>query len=281
MAPDKSIQVDEGDFTRLHNTILDKLALARFTASEYRCLMFLFRQTYGWQKKEDAISLGQWAKGTGIDPEKRHNVLRTLQGLIAKNVIYAKEHDNNYPTTWGFNKHWKQWDASLFEQGVISPDNTLDSQGVITGDNRGVISPDNRSVITGDNNKRKKETIKESTATQLAERKPTPQQEIFAAVCEAIGWDHKTLSKRDKGEVAQACGVLTKAEYTVDDIRRFMTDVWFRDWRWTKEAQHPTLKQLRQEIGKVRSAIPGVAPPAKTKGINGFRDMLAQEGIDL
>jgi phage replication O-like protein O len=103
------IQVDDGDFTRLHNTILEKLALARFTASEYRCLMFLFRSTYGWQKKEDVISLSQWAAGVGIDTEKRHNVLRTLQSLVTKRVIYTKPHGTS----------------------VISPDNKT------------VISPDN------------------------------------------------------------------------------------------------------------------------------------------
>jgi len=186
-----SIQIDDGEFTRLHNTIFEKLAVARFTASEYRCLFFLFRTTYGWQKKEDAISLSQWAKGTGIDPEKRANVLRTLRGLVAKRVIYTKSNGNNHMATWGFNKHFEQWDASLFHETVITQDNreqpsviTTDNTTVITQDNSElpsviakdnselpsviakdnstVISHDNETVITADNHKRKKETIKES-----------------------------------------------------------------------------------------------------------------------
>lgn len=95
----------------------------------------------------------------------------------------------------------------------------------------------------------------------------TPQQELFGAVCEAVGWDYKTLSEKDKGQVAQACGILAKASYTVDDLRRFMVEVWFHDWRWEKHQQRPTLNQLRQEIGKLRAGIPvDIPPPRKSKG---------------
>lgn len=152
------IQIDDGEFTRLHNDILEKLALARLTASEFRCLMFLFRSTYGWQKKEDTISLSQWATGTGTDPEKRHNMLRTLQGLVAKRVIYSIPNGNNKPATWGFNKYFDEWDSSLFDATVITSDNS--EQTVMPPDNTSVISQDNKTVITGDNHKIKKERLK-------------------------------------------------------------------------------------------------------------------------
>jgi phage replication O-like protein O len=182
-----SIQIDDGDFTRIHNEILEKLALARFTASEYRCLMFLLRMTYGWQKKEDAISLSQWAKGTGIDPEKRHNVLRTLQALVAKRVICTKSHGNNHAATWAFNKHFEEWDASLFQETVISHDNTsvikqdnIYKATVISADNTSVISRDNKTVISRDNHKRKKETLKKVKSAPKAA--PHPAVVIFHEV---------------------------------------------------------------------------------------------------
>jgi hypothetical protein len=109
---------------------------------------------------------------------------------------------------------------------------------------------------------------------------PTQQQEMFGAVCEAIGWDYNTLSKDDKGQVAQAVGIFQKAQYTVDDIRSFMADVWFNDWRWKDKSQLPTLKQLRQEIGKTRSLVSSAAP-SKRKGVDGFREMLAGQGIQI
>lgn len=114
-------------------------------------------------------------------------------------------------------------------------------------------------------------------STQVKE--PTPQQEMFGAVCEAIGWDYQTLSKDDKGQVAQAVGILTKADYTIDDIRRFMVEIWFNDWRWKKEGQHPTLKQLRQEIGKIRSVVKQAAPIPKTKGLSSYERLAAGLGV--
>lgn len=89
---------------------------------------------------------------------------------------------------------------------------------------------------------------------------PTLQQEYFLAICEAVGWDYKTLSEKDKSQVAQAVNILKKANYAAADIRRFMTDVWFNDWRWEKHQQRPTLSQLRQEIGKLHALTPEPVP---------------------
>jgi hypothetical protein len=125
------------------------------------------------------------------------------------------------------------------------------------------------------------ENTTENTAVDVAPAAHTPQQEMFAAICEAIGWDYHTLSKEDQGQVAQAVGILRKANYTVDDIRRFMVEVWFKDWRWEKNEQHPTLKQLRQEIGKIRSVIAAAAPAKKLTGVDGYKEMLRERGIQV
>jgi len=95
---------------------------------------------------------------------------------------------------------------------------------------------------------------------------PTPQQEFFAAICEVIGWDYKTLTKDATGRVAQVIGILKKAEYGSDDVRRFMTEVWFQDFRWTEKNQRPTLNVLRNEIGKLRAAVPMDMPIPRNNG---------------
>lgn len=101
-----------------------------------------------------------------------------------------------------------------------------------------------------------------STATQPApqEKTLTPQQAMYGAICEALGWDYHTITDDDKVKVAQAVKILTKANYTVEDIRLFMVNVWFHDWRWEKHQQRPTLKQLRQDIGKLRATTPEHVP---------------------
>src|SRR5574343_180678 len=76
--------VEDGNFTRIHNEIIEQLALRKFTVYEHQCLWFLFRKTYGYGQKEDAISLSQWVKGTGI---KKQNIAVVLNKLVERRVI--------------------------------------------------------------------------------------------------------------------------------------------------------------------------------------------------
>lgn len=81
---------------------------------------------------------------------------------------------------------------------------------------------------------------------------PTPQQEMFQALCDAVGWDPALLTVEQRGQVGQTMAALQKAGYTLDEVCRFRPEVWAHDWRWTKNKSYPTLNQVRSEIAKVR-----------------------------
>lgn len=141
MVDGDSIQIDKGGYVRVHYAIFEFLAKAPLRGQQFRCLMFLFRKTYGYNKKEDSISLQQWADGTGL---KRQNVWRELQLLIKCKVIYMRSSGPKRANTWGFNKRHEQWQL----ESVIAED---DSQSVITDDyscEPSVITDDDKSVIT-------------------------------------------------------------------------------------------------------------------------------------
>jgi phage replication O-like protein O len=265
MATGSDIQVENGNFSRIHNEILDQLAQYNLSGREFRCLLFLLRKTYGHQKKEDAISYSQWEKGTQI---KRAHVAETLDGLVAKRIVLRTGGGvgRGNVIIWGFNKYYEQWSTGEkivppYTEGLLPPGVTN-----IQGNDREIVPPGvtgnstprgNGIVTPGGTHKRKKK-IKD-TAMQPA-MQDTPQQGLFGAVCDAIGWDYRTLSKKDRGQVAQTCGILSKATYTIDDVQKFMVDIWFHDWRWQKNQQRPTLTQLRQEIGKLRIETPDTIP---------------------
>jgi phage replication O-like protein O len=287
-----SLQIDNGDFTRIHNDILDGLAKSHFAALEFRCLFFLIRMTYGWQKKEDAISLSQWATGIGIDDKNRGNILNTLNGLVAEGVIYMRSNGNNRPATWGLCKSYFEKPTVISEHNtlpetVMQPHNSMEDEVLcnhITEVLCEGITVLPETVMQPHNHKRKvlkKELKKEEESSFPAEKLPTPQQEMFAAVCEAIGWDYHTLTKDDKGQVAQAVGIFTKNSYTVDDIRRFITEFWFKDWRWEKNQKPPTLKILRQEIGIIRSVMASAAPATRTSnnGVNAINEYIQERNL--
>lgn len=156
------IQVELGNWSKVRNEIWELLAQAPLRGQQFRCLMFLFRKTYGYNKKEDKISLAEWASGTGL---KRQNVWRELELLIKCNVIYKKSNGPKRPNTWGFNKHHEQWNF----QSVI----TEDDSSVITSDysqKQSVITSDDKSVITPhERTKDKERSSKEQPAAAFVE----------------------------------------------------------------------------------------------------------------
>ena len=85
-------------------------ALARINLSPYqtRVLWVIWRKTWGWHKKEDRISIGQFQKLTGIN---KRNILRAIKQLIKKNLVIKK---NTIPSTYGPQKDYEKW------QGVVS-----------------------------------------------------------------------------------------------------------------------------------------------------------------
>ncbi len=111
------VQVENGNFARIHNEISERLARTDLSGSEFRCLWFLLRKTYGFQKKEDTISYSQFADGTGLE---RRNAMRSLDKLVNRRIIYRKDNGNNRPQNWGFNKYFNQWDTTSGETTTSS-----------------------------------------------------------------------------------------------------------------------------------------------------------------
>lgn len=151
------IQIEEGNWAKIHNDILTALTATRLTGMEWSALMFLFRQTYGWQKKEDTISYSQFAEAMGV---KRHHAMVALQKLEERNIIYSRDNGPNRAKTYGFNKYHETWDSDSMRQTVTPQRNSLDEPGDKTSPpqgNRSVTSQGNRSVTPQGNNKRYKD----------------------------------------------------------------------------------------------------------------------------
>lgn len=111
MASGADIQVELGNWAKVHNLILEKLAKAKLDGREAKCLFYLLRMTYGNQKKDHEISLSLWAEGTNID--KRH-VKPVIDKLIERNIICRVEGRQGRGNTaiYGFNKYFEQWDST-------------------------------------------------------------------------------------------------------------------------------------------------------------------------
>lgn len=90
----------ENGYTAIANEIMDQLARVSLSGNEWKILMYVFRKTYGFNKKQDRIPLSQFVDGCDMD---RTNVCRTIKKLVAKRIL-VKTYG-----VYGFNKGYNDW----------------------------------------------------------------------------------------------------------------------------------------------------------------------------
>lgn len=110
----------ENGYTPIANEIMGKLCRTRIPGEERQVLDAILRKTYGWNKCEDEISMGQLADMTGL---KRPNVARALKGLLSKKITLVIKSDNRQSNTLKFNKNYDEWVIGEKKKGVIRSDN--------------------------------------------------------------------------------------------------------------------------------------------------------------
>ena len=131
----------ENGFTAIANEILEQVVKTDILASEFRILLFILRKTYGYQKKEDRISLTQFEKGTELS---RATVVKALKNLVARNILVKTA-----IPTYSFNKYYDKW--------------VVYTAKLVKHNDKGSIARFTKIGIDGYTHKRKKEMTKENT----------------------------------------------------------------------------------------------------------------------
>lgn len=119
-------QIEEG-YTPIANEIIEALMRVNLSAYESRVLWFLFRKTYGWDKKTDWITLSQFSKCIGLD---RRLIHRAIKELSSKKMIVI-ERDDGLRLRYGFQKNYEKWVLSSKKMTVIDSDDGLSSKEMI------------------------------------------------------------------------------------------------------------------------------------------------------
>lgn len=106
----KDIQVENGGYTRIHNEILMQLVGAGLGKYELACVLYVIRMTYGYQRKDAVISLGEFAEAMRVD--KAH-VSRAIKSLVDRNIVKTRHEGNGRgrKSYYGYNKYTETWDA--------------------------------------------------------------------------------------------------------------------------------------------------------------------------
>lgn len=94
----------ENGFTRLADELLEAIIRYPFTKRQYGVLLAVIRKTYGFQKREDDLTVPQLASMTGLD---RANVIRAINELVEINALNKRA--GHYGQVLGVNKNYEAW----------------------------------------------------------------------------------------------------------------------------------------------------------------------------
>jgi len=100
-------QIEDG-YTKIANEILEALTRVNLSGHEFRIALLIIRRTYGFSKKEDAISLTQMVKNTGLSKTRCSQVVNSL-GL--QKIVTVTENINGIGKKYRFNKDYDKWDT--------------------------------------------------------------------------------------------------------------------------------------------------------------------------
>jgi len=106
----------ENGYIKIATEIWEALIKYRISGEEMKCLMFIIRKTYGWNKKQDDISLYQFGQATDMI---KPSICRAIKKLKDKNIIFVSKKANRTLPTYEFNKKYKTWKA-LAKRLIVS-----------------------------------------------------------------------------------------------------------------------------------------------------------------
>jgi phage replication O-like protein O len=95
----------EQGYTPIAHEILEEIAKHRLNGTQFRIILIVWRYTYGFNRKEHAMSIGFLADALGI---RKNRVETELNILLFRNILTAKRNGNRARII-SFNKDYDTW----------------------------------------------------------------------------------------------------------------------------------------------------------------------------
>lgn len=154
-----NLQINNGNYTRIHNRILEELAKLQLSGHESRIIFALWRKTYGWQKKVDWISTDQFRKLTRLNKVR---ISETIARLKKRNLVTENRKSNRL--MYGFNKHFTTW--KKLQKNVTITENRNRSYGKTEEQLRKTVTKNREDSSKNQQSRVPKETLTKETLTK-------------------------------------------------------------------------------------------------------------------
>lgn len=222
-------QLEDG-YTKIVNSVLDELINKKLSGQQLRIVLLIIRKTWGFNKKEDYVSLTQMKMLTGIS---KHRLSLVVNSLQLTKIITVNENINGKVKKYSINKNFDEW--LTVNENV----NRLRKKGQTVNEN---INPTVNVFVNHKRNNINK--IIQKKTTSVIQKKTTSVQKDKKKINE-IGFDYEkrvflnitTLDKEQWEKAYPAINVgieILKAEQWLianpknrkKNFRRFLTN-WF------------------------------------------------------
>lgn len=169
----------ENGYTAIANEIMEALACTNLSSYQSRILFFIFRKTYGFNKKEDWLANSQIVTGTGI---KKSHVSRTIKQLIERRIV------TKTGNKIAFNKSHTEWRELPKEVTKKKSKIVTNSGNTVTnsGNSELPVQGNTKETITKVDNT--KESIVPPKKIFEEEKNITPADEMRSAVSAFEEW---------------------------------------------------------------------------------------------
>jgi len=117
---DKELQLENGNYARIVNKILEELVKVPLLGAELSICLFVIRKTWGFNKKTDKISITQFERGVC---RSRPTIVKALKNLKLVNILQLVKvgSHNNESSEWKFNKYYNSWRVVGLDNLVSTP----------------------------------------------------------------------------------------------------------------------------------------------------------------
>lgn len=98
----------ENGYVPIANDLLEALIRYRFTLREFKIVMLIIRQSYGWNRKHTRMSQHEIATATTL---RRDSVGTAIRSLVASRVVKFNRSGTGSKAkrTYSLNKDFDQW----------------------------------------------------------------------------------------------------------------------------------------------------------------------------
>ena len=98
-------QAENGHIDIAHE-IAEAFYNLQLSGNQWRLLWVIIRQTYGWKKKMDKISISFFERKTGL---KDRHIARALKDMVDRQIV--TKNDSSFIVSYGFQKDYTKWQS--------------------------------------------------------------------------------------------------------------------------------------------------------------------------